>query len=104
MRKQVALLFATVREAAVADAMVAIVFAAIKYWQLRDPLIGVWLALHLGKKLRVHLLTAYYRDPDATSRSDFWVRRYSREALIYSYVWGWRRSCSYRGTTSRSSR
>lgn len=82
------MLFATVREAAFADAVVAIVFAAIMYWQLREPLIAVWLALHLGKKLRVPLLTAYFRDPDAASRSEFWICRYSREALIYSCVWG----------------
>ncbi|MCY7320186.1 MAG: response regulator [Ramlibacter sp.] len=85
---QVASLFATIRAATLADGAVAMVFGAVMYWQLRNPLVLVWMALHLGQNLRLPLLTAYFRDPEAASRSPFWARLYSREVLINSSVWG----------------
>ena len=88
LREQVASVFATIRGATFADGAVAMVFGGIMYWRLREPLILLWMALHMAQNLRLPLLTAYFRDPDAASRSPFWARLYSREVLINSCVWG----------------
>ena len=62
--------------------------SALFWWQRRDPLVLVWLALHTAQLLRHPLLAAYFRDPQAASHSLFWARRQCRELFIYSSVWG----------------
>ena len=88
LREQVTSLFATIREATIADGAVALVFGSLMYWQLRNPLVLVWMALHVAQTLRLPLLLQYFRDKDAAARSAFWARRYSREVLINSCAWG----------------
>ena len=90
LREQVSSLFATIREATFADAMVAMVFGAVMYWQLREPLILVWMGLHLGQTLRLPLLTAYFCDPDAPSRSELSVSLPSGNQGLMPSVGPWK--------------
>ncbi len=88
LREQVAALYATSLSSTVADAVLAWSVCALFYWQLRSPWVLVWLALHTVQVLRYPLLGAYFRDPQAASRSAFWARRQWRELLYYSATWG----------------
>ncbi len=88
LREQVAALYATSWSSTVADTALAWGLCALFYWQLRDPWILVWLGLHLIQVLRYPLIGAYFRDPQAAERSDFWARRQWRELLYYSSTWG----------------
>jgi signal transduction histidine kinase len=88
LREQVASLYATVREAALADFVVAMVFAALMYWQTRDGNVLWWAGLHIAQAARMPLLLAYFRDPQAAARSAHWARVHARELLINSSVWG----------------
>ena len=88
LREQVAALYATALSSTVADAALAWCVCALFYWQLRDPMVFVWLALHTIQVLRYPLIHAYSRDPQAASRSAFWARRQWRELLYYSATWG----------------
>ncbi len=88
LREQVAALYATSLASTVADTVLAWGLGAIFYWQLRDPWILVWLGLHFVQLLRYPLIQAYFRDPQAATRSDFWARRHWRELLFYSATWG----------------
>ncbi|MCY7317408.1 MAG: hypothetical protein LH617_01540 [Ramlibacter sp.] len=75
LREQVAAAFGSVRTAALTERAVALGFGAIMYWQLRDPLVLAWLALHLSPSLLRPLWAAYFRDPKAGARSVLWARR-----------------------------
>lgn len=88
LREQVAALYATAASSTFADAVLAWVVCGLFWWQLRDPMVFVWLALHTVQVLRYPLIGAYFRDPQAGARSDFWARRHGRELLYYSATWG----------------
>ena len=88
LREQVASAFASIRTAALTDRGVALGFGAIMYWQLREPIILAWLALHLSPSLRRPLWVAYDRDPNAGARSALWARRYGKAILTISGIWG----------------
>ncbi|MBU7574039.1 MAG: hybrid sensor histidine kinase/response regulator [Hydrogenophaga sp.] len=88
LREQVAALYATALSSTIADAVLAWALCALFWWQLRDPLVFVWLGLHTIQVLRYPLIHAYFRDPQAAARSAFWARRQWRELLYYSATWG----------------
>lgn len=88
LREQVAALYATALSSTVADAVLAWALCALFWWQLRDPMVFVWLGLHTIQVLRYPLIHAYFRDPRAAERSAFWARRQWRELLYYSATWG----------------
>lgn len=88
LREQVAALYATSGSSTFADAVLAWVVCGLFWWQLRDPMVFVWLALHTVQVLRYPLIGAYFRDPRAAARSDFWARRQWRELVYYSITWG----------------
>lgn len=88
LRQQVAALYSTIRAATYADSAVAMLFGAIMYWQLRSPLILVWMVLHFYTVLRLPIITAYFRTPDAEINSPYWARLYCRELMLNSSVWG----------------
>ena len=88
LREQVAALYATSLSSTIADAVLAWALCALFWWQLRDPLVFVWLGLHTIQVLRYPLIHAYFRDRQAAARSAFWARRQWRELLYYSATWG----------------
>ena len=88
LREQVASVFSTVGSATVSDALLAWSVAALFYWQLRDPLVLWWVALHFLELLRYPSQAAYHRDPAAAKRSAFWARRHWQEMTFFSFVWG----------------
>jgi hypothetical protein len=88
LREQVAALYAASWNSTLADTLLAWALCAVFYWRLHNPLVLVWLGLHLMQLLRYPLLSAYHRDPLASERSAFWAHRQARELLIYSCVWG----------------
>ncbi len=88
LREQVATLFATIKSATVADALLAWTVGALFYWQLRSPWVLGWLGLHLLELLRYPSQAAYHRDPAAAERSAFWARRHWQEMLFFSCIWG----------------
>lgn len=88
LREQVAALYATSLSSTAADAVLAWCVCALFYWQLRDPMVFVWLGLHTIQVLRYPLIHAYFRDPQAASRSAFWAKRQWRELVYYSATWG----------------
>ena len=88
LREQVAALYATSWSSAAADTLMAWALSAVFYWRLHNPLVLVWVGLHLLQLLRYPLLSAYHRDLQASQRSQFWAHMHSRELLIYSSVWG----------------
>ncbi len=88
LREQVASLFSTLKSATVADALLAWTVAALFYWQLRDPWVLGWVALHFLELLRYPSQAAYHRDPAAAERSAFWARRHWHEMLFFSCIWG----------------
>ena len=88
LREQVASAFASLRMAALTERAVALAFSATMYWQLREPLILAWLALHLSPSLRRPLWVAYFQDPRALARSALWAQRYGRVILTISCSWG----------------
>ena len=88
LREQVAALYATSLSSTIADAVLAWALCALFWWQLRDPMVFVWLGLHAIQVLRYPLIHAYFRDPQAATRSAFWARRQWRELLYYSATWG----------------
>lgn len=88
LRQQVAAVYSTIRAATLADGVVAMVFGALMYWQLGNPLILVWMGLHALTVLRLPVLTAYFRAPPLPGRSGHWARLYGRELMTNSAVWG----------------
>lgn len=88
LREQVAALYATSLSSTIADAVLAWALCALFWWQLRDPMVFVWLVLHAIQVLRYPLIHAYFRDPEAGTRSAFWARRQWRELAYYSATWG----------------
>ncbi|MBL0918750.1 MAG: response regulator [Hydrogenophaga sp.] len=88
LRAQVAALYATSLSSTIADAVLAWGLCALFWWQLKDPMVFVWLALHTVQVLRYPLVHAYFKDPLAATRSAFWARRQWRELLYYSATWG----------------
>lgn len=88
LREQVAMLYANIGAATVADTLAAWLLGALFWWRLGDPLVGVWLLAHLLQALRYPLMAAWHRDPQAAQRSQHWARLHSRELLMYSVVWG----------------
>ncbi len=88
LREQVAALYGTALSSTLADTAIAWGLCALLWWQRRDPMVLVWLALHVAQLLRYPLLGAYFRDPHAAERSAFWARRQWRELLCYSATWG----------------
>jgi len=88
LREQVAALYATSLSSTVADTVLAWALCALFWWQLRDLMIFLWLGLHTIQVLRYPLIHAYFRDPQAATRSAFWARRQWRELLYYSATWG----------------
>jgi len=87
-REQVAALFAISWSSTLADTLIAWALGGLFYWRLRDPMVVLWLGLHLVQVLRYPLMSAYYRDPNAAQRNDFWARRNWQELLWYSATWG----------------
>jgi len=88
LREQVASLFSTIRTATYGDSVVAMVFGLLMYWQTRHPVIFVWMAVHFYTVLRLPIVTAYFKDTDADSNIQHWIRTYCRELRINSSVWG----------------
>ena len=88
LREQVAASYASMWRSSLAGTLLACALSAILYWQLRDPLILAWLSLIFLQLLRYLQSSAYYRDPNAAERSEFWVKRRYRELFIYSIIWG----------------
>ncbi|MCW5655540.1 hybrid sensor histidine kinase/response regulator [Hydrogenophaga sp.] len=88
LREQVVALYATSLSSTIADAVLAWGLCALFWWRLQDPMVFVWLGLHTVQVLRYPLIQAYFRDPQAASRSAFWARRQWRELLYYSITWG----------------
>ncbi len=88
LREQVAALYATSLSSTIADAVIAWAVCALFWWQLGNPLVFVWLGLHTIQVLRYPLIRAYYKDPNAAERSDFWAHRQWRELIYYSATWG----------------
>ncbi|MDO9435643.1 hybrid sensor histidine kinase/response regulator [Hydrogenophaga sp.] len=88
LREQVAALYATSLSSTIADTVLAWCLCALFYWQLKNPLVFVWLGLHAIQVARYPRIGAYFRDPDAAQRSAFWAQRQWRELLYYSATWG----------------
>jgi len=88
LRAQVAMLYANAASSTAIDALIAWLLTGVLWWQLRDPMIGLWLLLHLTQVLRYPVLAGYRRDAAAAQRSRHWARVHGRELLMYSSVWG----------------
>jgi signal transduction histidine kinase/CheY-like chemotaxis protein len=88
LREQVVSLYATLRSATVADALLAWTVGALFYWQLRSPWVLGWVGLHFLELLRYPSQAAYHRDPAAAERSAFWARRHWQEMVFFSCIWG----------------
>ena len=88
LREQVAALYANTWSSTLAGTLLAWAICAVFYWQLRDPMALLWLALNSLQLLRYPLSAGYHRDPLAAGRSSFWARRHCRELLVYSSIWG----------------
>lgn len=88
LREQVATLYSTISAATYADSAVAMIFGAIMYWQLDKTIILVWMALHFYTVLRLPIITAYFRTPNAAANSPHWAWLYCRELMVNSMVWG----------------
>ena len=88
LHAQVASLFANLRQAALSNVVLTLIFGGFMFWQLREPLVLLWMAVHLLPSLRLRRLTWYFRDPRAAVRSSVWGRRYSIAMLVNSATWG----------------
>ena len=88
LREQVAALYAVSLSSTIVGTLLACALAGIFYWRLPDPMALYWLALNFALILRRPLYAAYYKDPLAAERSEFWASRHSKLIFIYSAVWG----------------
>ncbi|TXI00252.1 MAG: hybrid sensor histidine kinase/response regulator [Rhizobium sp.] len=88
LREQVASLFATIRTATYGDSVVAMVFGLIMYSQTHHLVTLAWMAVHFYTVLRLPMVTAYFKDPDADRNIQDWIRIYCRELRVNSTVWG----------------
>jgi len=85
---QVRTLYRAMRSATVADVALAIAVTGFYYYSTHRISVLVWFALHFLQTLRLPLLLAYFKDPDADARTDHWERVATRELGINSVVWG----------------
>jgi signal transduction histidine kinase/ActR/RegA family two-component response regulator len=88
LREQVAMLYATSLSSTITGTLLACALSGIFYWRLHDPWALAWLGLNFALLLRRPLYAAYYRDPEAAQRSQFWATRHYRLIAVYSAVWG----------------
>ncbi len=88
LREQVASLYATSLNSTITGTLLACALTGLFYWRLRDPWALAWMALNIALLLRRPLYSAYYRDPLASQRSEFWARRHYQLIFVYSTVWG----------------
>ena len=88
LREQVAAVFVNLRQGTCSDRFVALGFASFMYWQLDEPLVLVWLALHLSPTVQLLRLTANFKALPESAGSTVWAARYSRAIFVSSLTWG----------------
>lgn len=86
--ERVAMLYATIRMATLGDALLAQSFGAVMYWQARRWEVLAWMLMHLYNTARMPVLTAWFKDPQASERAPHWARIYCRELRLNSLTWG----------------
>ncbi len=88
LREQVAALYATSLNSTITGTLLACALSGIFYWRLRDPWALGWMAMNVALLMRRPLYSAFYSDPLASQRSEFWAKRHYQLIFVYSAVWG----------------
>ena len=86
-REQVALLFESLKPAAIADAVLALALAAFFFHQTGRWQVLLWYGLHVAQTARMPVLLRYFKDPQAGERSRHWARVGARELGWNSLAW-----------------
>src|SRR5512147_209509 len=86
--EEVATVYATLRSAVFAGAILAVVVAAVFFFHAGETSALAWLALFAVGKLRYPRIGAYFADPDPSRRSAYWSRSVTRELYVTSAIWG----------------